>query len=367
VDEFAGFLPAGAFESYRTDLGLSYSEASIVLTAAAPGAIAGTVFSVLADYRSRRVIATGGAIAFAVALLGFGVAGSFALLVGASFLHGCAATALVDASELALVDLAGEDAPAAVSRSHLVGAVGDFCGPLLLIVASATGIGWRGAFIAAAVVVAAYAVRVAFLPLPGPRRDGEHERMREGLLEVIRDRRVWFCGVVAMLMGPLDEPFLAFLLASLERTRDLSTVAATTIALAWTIGSFVALAITSRPGFRTPPRDFVWFCAVVALAAAGCVLAPSPLLVAVCALVFGYAFCRFFVALMTRILDIRPGQLGTVYAVISAVEFSGFLLPLGAGRIADAFGIGAGLACYVLIALLLLGLVWTQARRERAI
>ncbi len=73
MDECAGFLPHGAFESFRTDLGLTYTQASIVLVAAAPGAIAGNVFSVLADYRSRRVIASGGAFGFAVALAGYAV------------------------------------------------------------------------------------------------------------------------------------------------------------------------------------------------------------------------------------------------------------------------------------------------------
>ena len=53
ADESLGFLREGAFESWRADLGLSYREAAVVLVAAAPGAIAGSVFTALADYRSR--------------------------------------------------------------------------------------------------------------------------------------------------------------------------------------------------------------------------------------------------------------------------------------------------------------------------
>ena len=186
-----------------------------MLVAAAPGAIAGTVFSVLADYRSRRVIAAGGAFGFAAALAVYGLAPSFPMLVVASFVLGCAATALCDATELALVDVSGDDAPAAVSRSHLFGAVGDLLGPVVLIVATATGIGWRGAFLVCAVLVLAYAIWIATLPIPAPRAH-EHERARDGLREVVRDRRVWFCAMVALLLGPLDEPFLAFLIADLE-------------------------------------------------------------------------------------------------------------------------------------------------------
>jgi len=333
-----------------------------VLVAAAPGAIAGTVFSVLADYRSRRVIAAGGAFGFAAALAVYGLATSFPMLVVASFAHGCAATALCDATELALVDVSGDDAPAAVSRSHLFGAVGDLLGPVFLIVATATGIGWRGAFLVCAVLVLAYAIWIATLPIPAP-RTFEHERARDGLREVVRDRRVWFCAMVALLLGPLDEPFLAFLIADLEGGRGMSTEAATAIAAAWTLRSLIALATTSRAGYRCGQRALPRTAALLAAAAAGCAVAPAPFGVAACAFVFGFASGRFFIALMTRILGLRPSQLGTVYAVISAVEFTGFLLPLAAGVLADTYGVGAGLGCYVTIAVVLFVLVFVEAPR----
>ena len=59
-----------------------------MLVAAAPGAITGNVFAVLADYRSRRVIATGGAFGFAAALAGFALAPTWLGLVAASFALG---------------------------------------------------------------------------------------------------------------------------------------------------------------------------------------------------------------------------------------------------------------------------------------
>ena len=267
-----------------------------MLVAAAPGAIAGTVFSVLADYRSRRVIAAGGAFGFAAALAVYGLATSFPMLVVASFAHGCAATALCDATELALVDVSGDDAPAAVSRSHLFGAVGDLLGPVALILATATGIGWRGAFLVCAVLVLVYAIWIATLPIPAPRAH-EHERARDGLREVVRDRRVWFCAMVALLLGPLDEPFLAFLIADLEGGRGMSTEAATAIAVAWTLGSLIALATTSRAGYRCGPRALPRTAALLAAAAAGCAVAPAPFGVAACAFAFGFAAGRFFIAL----------------------------------------------------------------------
>ena len=146
VDECAGFLPAASFASFRAALGLSYSQASIVLVLGAPGAMLGNVFPVLADHVSRRAIAAGGAFGYAAGLLAFALGHSFAVLACASFAIGFCATALINGTELALVDVAGADVTAYLARGVLFGTVGGLLGPALLIGASAVGIGWRGAF-----------------------------------------------------------------------------------------------------------------------------------------------------------------------------------------------------------------------------
>src|SRR4051812_28714705 len=139
ADESLGFLRDGAFESWRADLGLTYREAAVVLVAPALGAIAGSFFSALADYRSRRVIASGGGFGFSASLLAFALGHSFAALAAASFVLGVAATAMVHACEVALVDLAGEQLESAIGSASLFGAAGDLLGPLALIVTAALG------------------------------------------------------------------------------------------------------------------------------------------------------------------------------------------------------------------------------------
>ena len=82
-----------------------------MLVAAAPGAIAGTVFSVLADYRSRRVIAAGGAFGFAAALAVYGlrnVVPDARRRVVRARLRGDGA---LRRDRVALVDVSGDDAP----------------------------------------------------------------------------------------------------------------------------------------------------------------------------------------------------------------------------------------------------------------
>jgi predicted MFS family arabinose efflux permease len=373
VDEFAGFLPTGTFESFRTDLGLTYTQASAVLTAAAPGAIAGNVFSVLADYRSRRVIASLGAAGFAVALATFGFAHSFTLLLVASFAYGCAATAMVDATEVALIDLAG-DAPASqISRAHLFGAAGDLVGPLLLIGVAAAGVSWRLALVLGAAVTGVYAVWLACSPLPPPRRAAEQlTRTGPGPASIIRDRELWFLGVLALMLGPMDEHALAFLIAYLGQDFGLSTAAATSVALVSVAGSVVGFLTTSRNGYRPAARTMRNQAALLALATIAAVGVHNIAVIVVAEFLFGIAIARYYVALQTRIVRLYPDRVGTVNAVVSTIEFSGFVLPLVAGRIADTFGVRAGfgtsaaIACATL-ALVVIGDRRRQARSERAI
>ena len=194
VDEAAGFLPAAAFESYRVALGLSYSQASLVLALGAPGAIVGNIFPVLGDHYSRRVIAAGGAFGYAATLCAFAVGSSFGVLAGASFAMGFCATAVISGTELALVDVAGDAVTAYFARGVLFGTAGGLLGPTVLIAATATGSGWRGAFLVCAVMMAAYGTWLACLPLPRPRPSASTDRgrrPRHGLAPVLRDLRVW--------------------------------------------------------------------------------------------------------------------------------------------------------------------------------
>lgn len=364
VDELAAFLPTGAFESFRDDLGLTYAQASAVLVATAPGAIAGNVFPVLADHRSRRAIASAGAFGFAAALATFGLASSLPTLVLASFALGMASTAMVDAAEVALVDVAGDEVSTQLSRSSLAGALGDLLGPALLVTVAASGVSWRVAFLIGAVITASYGCWLAASPLPPPpgRRDGE--RAGDGLRIVLRDRRIRYLGVLALLLGPLDEDFLAFLIAYLERGRGLSPALATAVAAASVLGTLVGFASTSRAGYRASRSTLRNHAATTALAAVLAAAVPSVPVVAAAVFVFGFAVARSWIALKTRIVAIHPGRVGAVSAVVSTIGFGGFVLPLLAGALADAFGVRAGFAFSAAIAVVMFLVVLAGGRQE---
>jgi predicted MFS family arabinose efflux permease len=333
-----------------------------VLAAAAPGAIVGNVFAVAADYVSRRVLASGGAFGVAAAMALFAGGHSFEALFVASFLYGMSATALIDAGELALVDVAGDALAPTLARANLLGAIGDLLGPLAIIVMTASGFGWRAPFAVAAVVTAVYGVWLATLPLPPPVVDHERLHPARAFLTVARDRRVRFYAAVALLLGPLDEPFLAFVIAFARDVRSLSSAAAVAIAMCSVAGSVVGFArYASRATTTTLTRP----ASVMAAAAVALVVLPWPATMAVAAFAFGLGLASFWNTVQVQILQLRPGQTGTVKAVITTIEFAAFGVPIAFGAVADAMGVASGLACYAGTAIALAVLV-THAPAVRA-
>ena len=76
ADEWTTFFPAGALEPIRHDLRLSYAGVAGVLVALPAGGILGNVFLVAADYVSRRLLASLGALTYGLAMIVFGVRSS---------------------------------------------------------------------------------------------------------------------------------------------------------------------------------------------------------------------------------------------------------------------------------------------------
>jgi MFS family permease len=370
ADECAGFLPAASFASFRSDLGLTYTQASLVLVLGAPGGILGNLSAVLADHRSRRVIAATGAFGYAGSLLAFGAGQSFAALACASFTTGFFAHTLVNGTELALIDVAGERVSAYLARGMLFGTAGGILAPALLVATSAGGLGWRGAFVVVAALLAAYGVALALLPLPPPALAGTDRGVAQGLRAIAHDGRVWYFGAVALLMGMLEQPFVAFVVAYAHQDRGASTTVTTVLAATWIVGVVAATTRASRGRPDQRARRLRTSAAVVLAGVLGATAVP-----AAAAIAAGIAACAYGISTLTltvksRIVELHPGLVGSAFALVSTLEFAGFFVPIGFGRIADAHGVQAGLACFgaVAFALLLVSIVGdrTVARHHQA-
>ena len=374
ADEAAVFLPFGALESFRADLGLSYAQAGAVLAAITPGALVGGVFAAAADRCSRRLIAGGGALGFAVSLAMFSAGRSFAVLLVASFVMGMASTAMVDGAEVALVELAGDDLRRYLARSNLLATVGDLLGPGLLAGVALSGVSWRVAFGVGAVLMGMYGVMLAGAPLPAPPRDrgggvgdSDHDDVRPGLADVLRDPAVWVVGVIGLLMTPFDEALVGFTIALLEQERGASGAAATVIAVAGVAGGVLSFTVLARR-FEDVAEDRLLLRSMWLMAAAAVTIAVVPVLalVAVAGLLTSVGLSLGWLAVQHRSLTLRPGQVGTTKAVLGAIEVTGFWIPVAIGALADRAGLAVAVGSYGLLGGAIVALAWWSGRYRRA-
>ncbi|HEV2068852.1 MAG TPA: hypothetical protein VGR26_03570, partial [Acidimicrobiales bacterium] len=205
-----------------------------------------------------------------------------------------------------------------------------------------------------------YGVWLTSLPFPPPHPHQDGHRVGRAMASVLSDPAVWLAGTAVMLLGPLDEPMLAFLIAHLQQARGLTETGATLIAALSVVGAFVGYA-TLRHWTSALALDP----ALLALATSALVAAPDALTASGVSLLVGVFLVRVWVALQARVLRVRPGQAGTVKAVVALVETVGWGLPLLAGAVADRTNVTAGLATYAAVAWALAGVTVLLVRASR--
>lgn len=137
---------------------------------------------------------------------------------------------------------------------------------------------------------------------------------------------------------------MGFTIALVERTQEASTGVATVVALVAAAGGLVAYMILApRLGGVDDDRLLVGSTLVMTLGVAGITFTTVTAVVALAALVVAVGRSLGWLALQHRTLTLRPGQLGTTMAVVSAIEITGFLLSVAVGAVADRFGLVAAL------------------------
>ncbi|HYX43579.1 MAG TPA: MFS transporter [Acidimicrobiales bacterium] len=369
ADEAAYFLPSAALEAFRAELGLTYAQAGTVLALIAPGALAGTVFAVAADRGNRRAIASGGTFAFAACLAAFASGASFAVLATAAFVMGAASTAMVDAAEVALVDLAGDDLRPALARANLLGTIGDVLGPALVAAVAGVGLSWRATFWVGAVGLAIYGAVLAGADLPGPSRavaDGDDRPSSLRVLVAVgRDGRVWLVGLMSLLMGPFDEALLGFTIALLQRERGASMAVATLVALIGVSGGLLTFTVLARRVQDVAEaRLLVVSGLTMTLGALMIALLGAPVFVAAGAFVTDVGLNLGWLALQHRTLTLRPGEVGSTKAVVSAIEFGGAAVPIAVGAVADRTDLVTAVGLYAVLGLVFTALAVAGARER---
>jgi MFS family permease len=282
---------------------------------------------------------------------------------------GMASTAMVDAAEVALVDMAGDDLRQYLARSNLLATLGALLGPALIAGVAFAGLSWRVAFALGAVLMALYGVMLAASPLPGPGGAADRHEDDEGrprFLDVLKDPAVWALAVIGLLMAPFDEPLVGFTIALLEHDRGASAAVATGVAFVGVSGGVLAFTVLARRFERVPDdRLLLGSVAAMALGAVTIALVPVLAVAAVASLVSAVGLSLAWLATQHRSLTLRPGQVGTTQAVMGAIGSAGLALPVAIGFLADRAGLTAAVGSYGVLGAAIVALAWWSGRRSR--
>ncbi len=347
-DEWWSYLPAGIVDDLHRDLGISYAGAGWLLSLMTFGAVLGSPLALLVDHADRRVCAVTGATVIAVCLAAFAAGAPFAVLAIATSTVGTASDLLVESIEASLSELTEERLDRVLGRQHALSAVGDLIGPALLAIGAATSLGWRGAFAITAVAMLAYAAYLVTVPFPAPQ--DARTTMREIIADAVtvaKRRDVWRLAAIEMLISPLDEPFLAFVVARAAaggRSEGIAQLLAVAVMAGDLGGSLVVgrFGVTARIRRYGPLVLFAGTAVAVAL--------PALVTGVVGMAVAGAGLSIVWTDVHLRTLTVVPGRAATVSTVVGTLGSISALVPVVAGVLADRAGLTAGLLVYLGVA-----------------
>ena len=361
VDEWWSYLPAGVVEDLHRDLDISYAGAAWLLTLLYLGDLVTSPLGLLADHVDRRVTASIGALLLAAGMAVFAVGAPYPALAAASLLLGAASGLVVGPLEAALADVAGDRLDRLLGQQHALTFVGDLAGPALLALGAATALGWRGAFGVTAAALVLFALWLAATPFPPPiaAADSAAGALRDALA-IARRRDVWRLAGIEVLLSPLDEPLVAFVIAraaagGLAQGAGTSTQGAAgglaqLLAVAAVVGGLGGSVLVARRGLPRSP-----LLGPVALAGGAVAAAVTDgFVVNLLAMgAVGVGMGLVWAALHHRLLTIVPGRSGTVSTVVGVASSAGALILPVLGAVADAWGLTAALSGYAVFALLI--------------
>ena len=162
LDELVFGAREAAWPALRAELDLSYAQIGLLLSAPTySSAVLEPVFGVLGDSRWRRTVVVCGGIGTAAALVLVAAAPGFVVLLVAFALLFPSTGAFVSLSQATLMDLEPERRELNMTRWSIAGGIGAFAGPVLLVLFTAVGSGWRGLFATFAVLALALTVLAA--------------------------------------------------------------------------------------------------------------------------------------------------------------------------------------------------------------
>lgn len=355
LDELVDGVGSAAWPLIRDDIHLTYVQVGLLVSI--PGILSSfiePVMGILGDIGYRRLLVIGGGLAFAASLALVSISQGFIVLLVAWIVFFPASGAFVTLSQASLMDVDPARREQNMARWEFVGSVANVIGPLALTAAIALSLGWRGAFLAVAVLAIPAIAAAGRVPIAGEMRGpGQDESaFREGVRTAVDAAKRfhitrWFILLAASdLMLDVFKSFLALYMVDVVGLSE--SGAALTLAVWIAAGLFGDLLLIPLLE-RVRGLTYLRFSVVAVLVLYPTFLvAPSFELKLIAAGLLGFANSGWYSILQGNAYTSMPGRSGTVMALGNVFGIAGYLLPLGLGVAASAWGLDT--AMWVLLA-----------------
>jgi FSR family fosmidomycin resistance protein-like MFS transporter len=325
---------------------LSYAQIGILLGLPnLVSALVEPILGILGDVWKRRALVLGGGAAFVLGLMLAASSQGFVVLLLAFAVLYPASGAFVSLSQATLMDIAPTRHDQNMARWTFAGSVGVVAGPLTLGAAAASGLGWRGLFIAFAVLTLALVLVAWRVPFPPRSEASEASGFRQGLVNALRALRRgevlrWL--TLLQFSDLLLDILLGLLALYFVDVVGVTPVEAGLAVAVWTgvglLGDLLLIPLLERVNGLV----YLRFSALVeALLFAAFLLAPGLVVKVALLALLGLFNSGWYSILQARLYSAMPGQSGTVLTVSNVFGLVGGLLPLALGLAAERFGLGA--------------------------
>jgi MFS family permease len=346
-------LLAAVLPAVKAALGLNYIQVSFLFTALeGTDIISDAIFGVVGDIWPRRLLISTGANAAGIGLILMGVAPGYLLLLTGVALHGFAGGPFVGLSQASLMDAHPGRHDHMMAWWSIIGNIGFLATLLMVVVAYALGIDWRTLFVLGGVLFIIYALFLARLRFTQSGKTGEGEEEKHEEAKATSNWAALKAAALdiallrwALILPLLDVPLTGFVVLYFHDVVGLSNIAASSALLVTIVSSLVGKAVLPwLLGYITGIRLLklsIW----IGIVSFGALLLLPGVLAKFAALaVFGLVESSWHTLGQAQAYATQPGKSGVVLSVTSLISPITSFLPLLVGVIANAAGLGWGLA-----------------------
>ncbi len=337
-------MPGPSLEAVRADFNLTYVLVVLTLIVPSISYATGTIVGgLVADRLGRRSTLTTGVTLLVVGLLVAGVSPALEVLLIGTCLNGFGFGLTESPLTATISDVAGDATGRAMTISQMPFGFGALTAPLLVGALLQTPIGWRGGYLAAALLVmlAAAVLLSARIPAVTARR----ARGEALISAVMRPVPVLLGAVVVGYFG-MQLGLGGFLAAYLEADHGFTRSVAATLVAAFWIGISLGRIIGAWLALRVQAYDLALgslglslLCAVVVAGV------PHPAAILAAAALAGLAAGPLFTTVVGIGVRYRPSASGMIAGFMLAMGGTGFAgLSLVSGAVADALSVRAAVA-----------------------